>query len=147
VTEVDDFLSAVLPPLQAADKALHDGDPMPRMALWAREDPLTLFGAARSAAGWTEIERTFEWLAERFSGCDSFEYEVLAAGASGDLAYIAGIERTVASIGGAPPQAYALRVTTVFRREDGRWRVVHRHGDPLPGAEAARDRVAGPGDP
>ena len=43
--------------------------------------------------------------------------------------------------------AYALRVTTVFRREDGRWRVVHRHGDPLPGAEAARDRVAGPGDP
>jgi ketosteroid isomerase-like protein len=32
--------------------------------------------------------------------------------------------------GGAQPSAYALRVTTVFRREAGEWKVVHRHGDP-----------------
>jgi hypothetical protein len=25
----------------------------------------------------------------------------------------------------------ALRVTTVWRREDSEWKVVHRHGDPI----------------
>ncbi|HEY5853855.1 MAG TPA: hypothetical protein VIW24_07330 [Aldersonia sp.] len=29
------------------------------------------------------------------------------------------------------PQQFALRVTTVFRRENGQWTVVHRHGDPV----------------
>jgi ketosteroid isomerase-like protein len=32
---------------------------------------------------------------------------------------------------GAPPGPYPLRVTTVFRREDGEWRIVQRHGDSL----------------
>lgn len=26
----------------------------------------------------------------------------------------------------------AIRVTSIFRREDGAWRLVHRHGDPIP---------------
>jgi ketosteroid isomerase-like protein len=34
-------------------------------------------------------------------------------------------------VNGAPPESYTLRVTTVFRREDGEWRVAHRHGDSL----------------
>jgi ketosteroid isomerase-like protein len=32
-----------------------------------------------------------------------------------------------------------LRVTTIFRREDGEWRVVHRHGDPVPESTPGRD--------
>ncbi|HEX8771242.1 MAG TPA: nuclear transport factor 2 family protein, partial [Acidimicrobiales bacterium] len=57
-------------------------------------------------------------------------------GASGDLAYIAGIEHTTASILGAPPVSYKLRSTTVFRREAGRWKAVHRHADPLSDSES-----------
>jgi ketosteroid isomerase-like protein len=67
----------------------------------------------------------------------SSEYEVLAAGASGDLAYIVGIEHTTASIGGAAPKSYSLRATTIFRREDGEWKVVHRHGDPYDASTGA----------
>jgi ketosteroid isomerase-like protein len=41
------------------------------------------------------------------------------------------------------PAAYALRVTTIFRRENGEWKVVHRHGDPAPDSESAtRDQLA-----
>ena len=135
MADVDEFLASVLPTLTAADTALHDGDAGPRIALWSREDPVTLFGALQIKTGWREIAPTFEWVASRFSDCESFEYEVLAAGVSGDLAYIAGIEHTTAAVADAPVQAYELRVTTVFRREDGAWRVAHRHADPVPDSE------------
>ncbi len=29
----------------------------------------------------------------------------------------------------AEPRPYVLRVTTIFRREDGEWKVVHRHAN------------------
>jgi ketosteroid isomerase-like protein len=45
-------------------------------------------------------------------------------------------------VGGATPEAYELRVTEVFRREDGEWKVVHRHADPMPGSDAARRQLA-----
>ncbi|MDQ6909306.1 MAG: nuclear transport factor 2 family protein [Actinomycetota bacterium] len=46
------------------------------------------------------------------------------------MAYLVSIEHTTASLQGAGPASYALRVTTIFRREDREWKVVHRHGDP-----------------
>ena len=141
MTDVDEFLASVLPPLTAADTALHSGDAAPRIALWSRNDPVTVFGALLSKTGWSEIAPVFEWLASRFSNCESFEYEVMAAGASGDLGYIAGIERTTASVGDGAPEPYALRVTAVFRREDGEWKVVHRHADPLPDSDSARAQL------
>jgi ketosteroid isomerase-like protein len=76
-------------------------------------------------------------LASTFTHCESFDYEVIAAEVSGDLAYLVGIEHTTVSIGGATPVSYRLRVTTILRREGGRWRVVHRHGDPVPGGDSA----------
>ena len=130
MTEVDEFLESTMPRLAEADTALHNGDARPRSAMWSRNDPVTLFGAAVTKIGWGEVGSAFEWLASRMSDCTSFEYQVLAAGASGDLAYIVGVERTTASVGGGVPATYSLRVTTVFRREEGEWKVVHRHGDP-----------------
>jgi ketosteroid isomerase-like protein len=129
-TEVDDFLAVTMPRLNEAEIALHNGDADPRFAMWSHNDPVTLFGAAFSGSGWAEIEPLFERLGSSFSNCTSYQNEVIAAGASGDLAYIVAFEHTTASIGGAAAQAYVLRATTVFRREDGEWKVVHRHGDP-----------------
>ena len=129
-TEVDDFLAATMPRLNAAEVALHNGDADPRFATWSHSDPVTVLGAAANAIGWAEIGPLFERLGSSFSNCTSFENEVIAAGASGDLAYIVAFEHTTASIGGAAPGAYVLRATTVFRREDGEWKVAHRHADP-----------------
>ena len=141
MAEVDDFLDATMERLIQADTALHNGDAGPRTAMWSHNDPVTLLGAAVSNTGWRDIRATFEWLGARFSNCESFEIEVLAAGASGDLAYLVAIERTTASIGSEPPVPYSLRVTTVFRREDGEWKVVHRHADPLADSVEVRDRL------
>jgi ketosteroid isomerase-like protein len=127
--DVATFLSAVVPRLEEEVVALHNGDVAPRMALWSRDEPVTLFGAELTRHGWDEVEPAFEWLATSFTGSQSFHYDVLAAEVSGDLAYVVGIEHSVAARRGAPPTRYALRVTTIFRREGGVWKVVHRHGD------------------
>ena len=138
--ETEDFLGSVLPRLTEADTALHGGDAGPRIAIWSHDDPVTLFGAALMGIGWDEIRRVFASLASRFSNV-TYEYEVIAAGASGDLGYLVGIEHSSASVGGAPPEAYELRVTQVFRRVDGEWKVVHRHADPIQDSDAARRQL------
>jgi ketosteroid isomerase-like protein len=63
-------------------------------------------------------------------------YETVAADVVGDMAFTAGYERTQASINGEP-QRYVLRVTQVYRREDGDWKVAHRHADTAPDSEEA----------
>lgn len=131
MTETEDFLAATSQRYGEAELALHNGDAAPRIAMWSRTEPVTLFGAVMAGRGWDEIEPIFHTLGKQFSNCTAYENEIVAAGASGDLAYIVAIEHTTASINGAEPAPYLLRATTVFRRENGEWKVVHRHGDPL----------------
>jgi ketosteroid isomerase-like protein len=139
--KVEEFLAEMLPRLEEADRALHNGNPELRKAIWSHNDPVTLFGAVATKSGWNEIGPTFDWLASTFSNCESFKYEVVAADVSGDLAYIAGIEHTRASVGGAPAAPYSLRVTTILRREDGNWKVIHRHGDPVPDSDSTAEQL------
>jgi ketosteroid isomerase-like protein len=142
MNERDAFLESVMPRLRSAEIAFHDGDAGPRASLWSHNDPVTLFGAAFQGSGWDKLRETFDFLASRFSGCESWNYEVLAAGASGDLAYIVGVEHTTASVGTAAAEPYALRVTTIFRREQGEWKEIHRHADPMPDSPGARAQVS-----
>jgi ketosteroid isomerase-like protein len=59
-----------------------------------------------------------------------------------DLACIAEVERFKAKVGGSDDVAtVALRVTSVFRRENGGWRLVHRHADPITIAQPAQSVV------
>jgi len=132
--KVDAFLDQVIPLLRDEVVALENGDPDPRKALWSHEDPVTLFGAEAYASGWVDVEPIFNRLAQSFSNGQSCTYDVVGAGVSGDLAYVAAIERSVAGTHGSTPETFTLRVTTIFRREQGKWKVAHRHGDPLDAA-------------
>jgi ketosteroid isomerase-like protein len=111
--------------------AFENGHSGPRKALWSHQDPVTLFGAEAFARCWKEVEPNFDRLADSFSDGQSCTYEVVGAGVSGDPAYVAAIERSVAGTLGSHPQTFTLWVTTIFGREQGKWKIVHRHGDPL----------------
>ena len=89
---------------------------------------MSVLGAWRSATGQEEVRNLFRVLAETFSDCTSHVYEIVAADVSGDMAFTAGYERTRASINGERRE-YVLRVTQIYRLEDGGWKVAHRHGD------------------
>jgi ketosteroid isomerase-like protein len=128
VSDQEDFLAWVKGPLNDAELALHTGDAAPRRALWSRSEPVSVLGALRNADGQDELDELFAGLAKSFSNCTSYEFELQAYGVIGDMAYTAGLEHTTASMDGQP-RTYTFRATQVYRREDGDWRVAHRHGD------------------
>jgi len=124
----DEFIAWVEGPLRDAEIALHNGDPAPRRALWSTREPVSVLGAWRNAIGQSEIDQLFAYLGESFSNCTAFRYEFLSSAVVGEMAYTVCLEHTSVSIDGNP-SSYTLRVTQVYRREDGNWRVAHRHGD------------------
>jgi ketosteroid isomerase-like protein len=130
MSDKDDFLAWVGSRLRNAEIALHNGDAEPRLAIWSRQDPVTVLGAWKSATGPEEVSDLFTQLETTFSDCTSYSHEIVAADVIGDLAYTVGYEHTQAAIDGEP-RTYTLRATQIYRREDGEWKVVHRHADPM----------------
>jgi len=132
MSELDDFLTPTHARQLEAEQALINGDPGPRLAMWSTQEPVTVFGAEKSVIGSEEVRQVFQWLATRFSNLSDYRFELVAAGASGDLAYIVGYEHVVFSIDGGPVAPITLRVTHLYRREDGEWKTVHRHAERPP---------------
>ena len=103
------------------------------MDLWSRRDPVTLFGAVGMyKSGWDELNRIFPWISSRFSHVTDYSFEVLVTDVVGDMAYAIGYEHFTGSIAGRPVEQVTVRSTHIYRREEGGWKIVHRHGDNPP---------------
>ena len=123
----EDFETWVRTRLTDAENALHQGDPEPRRALWSRHEPVSVLGAWKNAFGEQEVNELFDHLGGRFSDATDYALELLDFEVVGDLAYTVALEHNSVSVG-SEPRTYTLRATQVYRREDGEWKVVHRHG-------------------
>ncbi|MDQ0770313.1 ketosteroid isomerase-like protein [Pseudarthrobacter defluvii] len=132
MSEREDFLQWVRTSLHDAEVALHNGDANPRRAIWSRIEPVSILGAFRNAYGLEEVEEIFRFLEDSFSNCTSWELEVQSCDVLGDMAYTAGIERISFRRDGNPTNL-TLRATQIYRREDGQWKVAHRHADVVAG--------------
>lgn len=142
MTEIEDFEREFLPAFIEAQRAFHDGDPAPNAARWSASDSVTLFAArGLMTSGFGPVTQTFEFVASTFSEVKDFVWESLASCVSGDFAYTAAVERYTNCRDGGPPEATELRATHVYRREDGRWKAVHRHADRIPPDPAEFDQV------
>jgi ketosteroid isomerase-like protein len=60
-----------------------------------------------------------------------FRQEVIQTIYSADVAVLVTIEHQSIEVSELARQDWPLRVTLVFRREDGEWRLAHRHADSL----------------
>jgi len=109
------------------------GNPEPAKRLWSHRGDATLTNPQASAArGWEEIAEAMEHAAFTRRDGRFLGFETLAKHATADLAYVVEIERLEAKVhGGEEMSPYALRVTMVFRPEEGAWKVVHRHADQI----------------
>lgn len=109
------------------------GDPNPVQKLFSRREDVTLANPlGPPVRGWNKVKEATERAASQIRDGEPCRYESLSEYVSEELAYNVEIERTRAKVGGAQEVApISLRVTTIFRREDGEWRIVHRHADPI----------------
>lgn len=108
------------------------GRPDPMKALFSRADDVVLanpFGPA--VQGWDDVSAALDYASSRFSDGEASGFDRGASYVTADLATIYEVEQGNVSVGGGPVTAWVLRTTTTFRREDGTWRVVHRHADPI----------------
>jgi ketosteroid isomerase-like protein len=140
-TEVEEFRSTMLARQAEAELSFVNGDARPRMELRSRRDPVTLFGAiGMSESGWQQLSQTFTWVASRFSNPSDYRSDVELIQVSGDMAYTLGFERCSMSVAGRPVEPVTVRVTHIYRREDGEWKIVHRHGDNPPRDPRSREQ-------
>jgi ketosteroid isomerase-like protein len=74
-----------------------------------------------------------ERAAATLSDGETADFELVEKYVTPELAYVVRIERQQVEIGGSEGLApIALRVTMICRpEEDGTWKVVHRHADPI----------------
>jgi ketosteroid isomerase-like protein len=131
----DPELQYFLARLEDATNGMLNGDASLWTELASHADDATLFppfgGVAR---GWEEVGARYEAVAARNTpGSASVTFELLASGVSGDLAYVVSFERSlIHTAGSVELQPGFIRVTHILRREEGQWRLLHRHMDPLP---------------
>jgi len=102
MSQHEEFITWVNTVLRDAEVAVHNGDASLRRATWSRNDPVTVLGAWKNASGQAELDELFAHLAESFSDCTSYEFELLEAEVLGDVAYTVGFEHTSASVTGVP---------------------------------------------
>ncbi len=109
------------------------GDPGPAQLLFSRRDDVTLANPwGPAVTGWADVSETLVVAAARFRGGQLAAFELLSRFVSDELACYHEIERGEAMFGGrAEPESFALRVTSIYRREDEQWRIVLRHADPI----------------
>jgi len=113
------------------------GNPEPVMMMFSHREDVTLANPLGPAVrGWEQVAAAGERAASQFSEGESVGFEIVAKYVTPELAYIVEVERFKARLGGRQEIApFALRVTTIFRPEDGTWKVVHRHADPITTAQ------------
>jgi len=127
------FLDVWSPTQISTGRDMHSGDPSSWIQAWSHQEPVSVFGAGvRGRSGWDAVLRTITWVASRFEDCSDYEYELIAADVHGDLAYTCGFERYTATRPNGGQVTTELRVTQIYRRESGVWKIVHRHGDHPP---------------
>ena len=122
---------ALLATVDAAQVELQNGKPDAFKALWSRRDDITLSGGFGGTIekGWDAIGRRLDWVGTQFSK-GSNTIERLVAQESGDLGYVVQLEHLRYTVPGqAQESTRDYRVTMVFRRESGAWRLVHRQAD------------------
>ena len=115
------------------------GNPEPMNNLFSHREDVSLNNPFTPPAhGWEQVAQTMERAASNLREGEITSFETLAKYVTPEFAYIVRVERARAKVGGSEDIApIALRVTTIFRPEDGTWKVVHRHADPITTAQPA----------
>lgn len=144
MTPVEDF-EAALERYHLAAAEFVKGNPEPYKAMFSQQEDVTLgnpFGPF--SRGREQAQATMERAATLYREGEVVGFETIAKKVTPELAYIVEVERFTAKIGGREDAGnVTLRTTSVLRPEDGIWKVVHRHADPIATVRPAESVLQG----
>jgi ketosteroid isomerase-like protein len=139
---VDD-LDEVLEQCHLALDELLRGSPEGYKRVFSHQDDVTLanpFGPP--VHGWNEVAKTLERAASHYRDGEATGFENIAKYITPELAYTVEMERMQAKVEGREDiTPITARVTTIFRPEEGTWKVVHRHADPITTPQSAESVI------
>lgn len=132
MSQQDDF-TAFLDQRRRVAQAYVNGDAGPLGEIATQANPATFFpprGGREQGAG--HVTAVNARGARSMQAGGETTLEILHSQASGDLAYWTGLQHASVLFAGEDQAVEMhLRVTEVFRREDGDWKMIHRHADML----------------
>jgi ketosteroid isomerase-like protein len=119
------------------------GNPEPAKKVFSHRQDVTLANPLGPAVrGWEQVAATMEHAASQVRDGARVDVENLVKCVTPELAYIVRMERSEAKFGGQEAVTpSSLRVTMIMRPEDGVWKIVHRHADPITTARPAESVI------
>ena len=120
------------------------GNPEPLKMVYSHREDVSLANpfVGPPVRGWQQAAATMERAASNYRDGEIVGFERVAKYVNAELAYIVEVERYKAKVGGGEKLApISLRVTSIYRREDGVWKIVHRHADPITTAQPAESVI------
>lgn len=108
-----------------------NGDAEPLAEIWSHSAAATtMHPVGGREVGWEQVRQSWEQVAQLAAdGEVHLDDQIIQV--VGDVAYELGVERGRFSLAGEPV-ALDTRVTNIYRRESGGWRIVHHHADSAP---------------
>ena len=133
MTAVDD-VDQLIEQYQQALGEFMKGNPEPVQKLFSHRGDVTLANPLGPPAhGWEQVAQTLERAASNFQDGEFVSAEIIERNVTPELAYVVWSEQAKAKVSGEEDifAPIVLRVTMIFRPEEGTWKVVHRHADPI----------------
>jgi ketosteroid isomerase-like protein len=112
------------------------GNPEPYKAVFSHREDVTFANPyGPPVRGWEQVAQTMERASQLRDG-EMVGSEIVAKYVTAELAYVVQLVRETAKVGGSEDVTpIALRVTMILRPEEGNWKVVHLHADPITTAQ------------
>ena len=109
-----------------------NGDSGSMMEVWSHGSDVTaLHPLGGRETGWREVRASWEQVAQEFSDGQVSIEDLVVVPLSADVAYTLGTEHGQAKLGDERV-GIDWRVTNIYRREEGEWKVVLHHTDVSP---------------
>jgi len=140
-----DDVDEVLEQYQLATSEFVKGNPEPYKMIFSHSEDVTLanpfFPPVR---GWDKVAETLERTASRLRDGEFVSSETVAKCVTAELAYVVSIVREKARVGASGDiTPIVLRTTMILRPEEGTWKIVHLHGDPITTPQPAVSVIQG----
>jgi ketosteroid isomerase-like protein len=130
---VVDDVDQLIEQYQLALDEFMKGNPEPVQKLFSYKEDASLANPyGPPVRGWEQVAKTTQHAASLRREGKFVGYETVAKHVTAELAYVVEVEHLESKVhGGEEITPYTLRVTMIFRPEEGVWKVVHRHADQI----------------